>query len=62
MTEAPDLSPVDPDGPGRLSPGPEMIRELIAHGDHLSRAGLTALLDDQSDIAVAGSTGDGEEA
>jgi len=39
-----------------------MIRLLIAHGDHLSRAGLQALLDDEPDIAVAGSAGDGEEA
>jgi DNA-binding NarL/FixJ family response regulator len=60
--EAPDLSLVDPDGPGILSPGPEMIRLLVAHGDHLSRAGLEALLDDEADIAVAGSAGDGEEA
>jgi DNA-binding NarL/FixJ family response regulator len=59
---APDLSLVDPDGPGRLSSRPEMIRLLIAHGDHLSRAGLEALLDDQPDIEVAGSAGDGEEA
>ena len=60
--EAPDLSLVDSDGPGNLSPGPEMIRLLIAHGDHLSRAGLEALLDDEPDITVAGSAGDGEEA
>src|SRR3954467_10701647 len=60
--EAPDLSLVDPDGPGLSSPGPEMIRLLIAHGDHLSRAGLQALLDDEPDIVVAGSAGDGEEA
>jgi DNA-binding NarL/FixJ family response regulator len=57
-----NLSLVDPDGPDLLSPGPEMIRLLIAHGDHLSRAGLEALLDDQPDIAVAGSAGDGEDA
>jgi DNA-binding NarL/FixJ family response regulator len=60
--QAPDLSPADPDGPGLLSPGPEMIRLLIAHGDNLSRAGLQALLEDEPDIAVAGSAGDGEEA
>jgi DNA-binding NarL/FixJ family response regulator len=60
--EATDLSLVDPDGPDLLSPGPEMIRLLVAHGDHLSRAGLHALLDDEPDIAVAGSAGDGEEA
>jgi len=59
--ESPDLSLVDPDGPGLLSPGPEMIRLLIAHGDNLSRAGLQALLEDEPDIAVAGSAGDGEE-
>lgn len=60
--EAPDLSLVDPDGPGLPSPGPDVIRLLIAHGDKLSRAGLRALLDDEADIAVVGSTGDGEEA
>jgi len=60
--EAPDLSLVDPAGPDLLSPGPEMIRLLVVHGDHLSRAGLRALLDDEPDIAVAGSAGDGEEA
>jgi DNA-binding NarL/FixJ family response regulator len=60
--EAPNLSLVDPDGPELLSPGPEMIRLLIAHGDHLSRAGLKALLDDEPDIMVAGSAGDGEDA
>ena len=60
--EAPNLSLVDPDDPGLLSPGPEMIRLLIAHGDHLSRAGLEALLDDEPDIMVAGSAGDGEDA
>jgi len=60
--EVPDLSLVDPDGPDLTSPGPEMIRLLVAHGDHLSRAGLRALLDDQPDIVVAGSAGDGEEA
>jgi DNA-binding NarL/FixJ family response regulator len=60
--KASNLSLVDPGAPGRLSSGPEMIRLLIAHGDHLSRAGLEALLDDQPDIAVAGSAGDGEEA
>jgi DNA-binding NarL/FixJ family response regulator len=59
--EAPDLSLVDPDGTDLLSPGPEMIRLLIAHGDNLSRAGLQALLEDEPDIAVAGSAGDGEE-
>jgi DNA-binding NarL/FixJ family response regulator len=58
----PDLSLVDPAGPGLSSPGPEMIRLLIAHGDSLSRAGLQALLDGEPDIAVAGSAGDGEEA
>ena len=41
-TEVPDLSLVDPGGPGLLSPGPEMIRHLIAHGDHLTGAGLMA--------------------
>jgi DNA-binding NarL/FixJ family response regulator len=60
--QATDLSLVDPDGPDLTSPGPEMIRLLVAHGDHLSRAGLQALLDDQPDIAVAGSAGDGAEA
>jgi DNA-binding NarL/FixJ family response regulator len=60
--EASNRSLVDPDGPDLLSPGPEMIRLLIAHGEHLSRAGLEALLDDQPDIAVAGSAGDGEDA
>src|SRR5882757_5117577 len=60
--QAPDLSLADPDSPGILSPGPEMIRLLIAHGDNLSRAGLQALLEDEPDIAVAGSAGDGEEA
>jgi len=45
--EATDLSLVDPDGPDLLSPGPEMIRLLVAHGDQLSRAGLHALLDDE---------------
>ena len=60
--EAPDLSLVDLEAPGRLSRGPEMIRLLVAHGDHLSRAGLEALLDDEPDITVAGSAGDGEEA
>jgi DNA-binding NarL/FixJ family response regulator len=59
--EAADLSLVGPDGPDLLSPGPEMIRLLIAHGDHLSRAGLEALLDDEPDITVAGSAGDGTE-
>jgi DNA-binding NarL/FixJ family response regulator len=59
--QAPDLSLVDPD-PDRLSLRPEMIRLLVAHSDHLSRAGLEALLDDEPDIAVAGSAGDGEEA
>ena len=57
-----DLSPVDPDRSGLLSSPPEMIRLLVAHGDHLSRAGLEALLDDQPDIAVVGSAGDGEQA
>jgi DNA-binding NarL/FixJ family response regulator len=60
--EAPDLSLADPADPDLLSPGPEMIRLLIAHRDHLSRAGLQALLDDQPDITIAGSAGDGEEA
>ena len=60
--QAPNLSLVDPDGPDLLSPGPDMIRLLIAHGDHLSRAGLEALLDDEPDITVAGSAGDGEDA
>jgi len=59
--EAANLSLADSDGPDLLSPGPEMIRLLIAHGDNLSRAGLWALLEAEPDIAVAGSAGDGEE-
>ena len=59
--EAPNLSPMDPDGPGLHLSRPEMIRLLIAHGDDLSRAGLEALLDDEADIMVAGSAGDGED-
>jgi DNA-binding NarL/FixJ family response regulator len=53
---------VDPAGLIPLSPGPDEIRLLVAHGDHLSRAGLQALLDDEPDIVVAGSAGDGEDA
>lgn len=60
--KAPNLSLVDPNGSDHLSPGPEMIRLLVAHGDNLSRAGLQALLDDEADIAVAGSASDGEGA
>jgi DNA-binding NarL/FixJ family response regulator len=59
---ASDLSLVDPEALGHFSRGPDMIRLLVAHGDHLSRAGLEALLDDEPDITVAGSAGDGEEA
>jgi DNA-binding NarL/FixJ family response regulator len=59
--EAATLSLVDPTSPD-LSRGPDAIRLLIAHGDNLSRAGLEALLDDESDIAVVESAGDGEEA
>ena len=58
--KAPDLSLVDPAGLDSLSPGPYEIRLLIAHGDNLSRAGLQALLDDEPDIVVAGSAGDGQ--
>jgi DNA-binding NarL/FixJ family response regulator len=58
--EAPNLSLVDLAGLDPLSPGPTPIRLLVAHGDTLSRAGLQALLDDESDITVAGSAGDGE--
>jgi DNA-binding NarL/FixJ family response regulator len=58
--ETPDLSLVDPAGLAPLSPGPTPIRLLVAHGDTLSRAGLAALLDDEPDIAVAGSAGDGD--
>ena len=59
--EAPNLSPVDPAGLD-LSSGPDNLRFLIAHGDNLSRAGLHALLDDEPDISIAGSAGDGEDA
>jgi DNA-binding NarL/FixJ family response regulator len=55
-----DLSLVDPDGLDPLSPGPNEIRLLVAHGDNLSRAGLQALLDDEPDMVVAGSASDGE--
>jgi DNA-binding NarL/FixJ family response regulator len=58
--ETPNLSLVDPVGLAPLSPGPNEIRLLVAHGDNLSRAGLQALLDDEPDIVVAGSAGDGE--
>jgi DNA-binding NarL/FixJ family response regulator len=58
--ETPDLSLVDPAGLASLSPGPTPIRLLVAHGDTLSKAGLEALLDDEPDIAVAGSAGDGD--
>jgi DNA-binding NarL/FixJ family response regulator len=60
--EVSNLSLVDPAGLIPLSPGPNEIRLLVAHGDHLSRAGLQALLDDEPDIVVAGSAGDGEDA
>jgi DNA-binding NarL/FixJ family response regulator len=60
--KAPNLSPVDSAGLPLLSPGPSEIRLLVAHGDNLSRAGLQALLDDEPDIVVAGSAGDGEGA
>jgi DNA-binding NarL/FixJ family response regulator len=60
--DAPNLSLVDPAGLAPLSPGPNEIRLLVAHGDNLSRAGLEALLDDEPDIVVAGSAGDGEGA
>jgi DNA-binding NarL/FixJ family response regulator len=56
-----NLSLVDPAGLDPLSPGPNEIRLLVAHGDNLSRAGLRALLDDEPDIVVAGSAGDGED-
>src|SRR3954453_22994167 len=48
-----------PAGLDPLSPGPSEIRLLVAHGDNLSRAGLKALLDDEPDICIAGSAGDG---
>jgi DNA-binding NarL/FixJ family response regulator len=38
------------------------IRVLIAYGDTLARAGLQALLEVETDIAVAGFAADGEEA
>jgi DNA-binding NarL/FixJ family response regulator len=38
------------------------IRVLVAHGDRLARAGLGALLDAETDVAVAGSAADGAEA
>lgn len=58
--EAPNLSLVDSAGLHPLSPGPNPIRLLVAHGDPLARAGLEALLADAPDIAIAGSAGDGE--
>jgi DNA-binding NarL/FixJ family response regulator len=58
--ETPNLSLVDPAGLDPLSPGPNEIRLLVAHGDNLSRAGLQALLDDEPDVVVAGSAGDGK--
>ena len=38
------------------------VRVLLAHGDSLARAGLEALLEVDSRIAVAGAAADGEEA
>jgi DNA-binding NarL/FixJ family response regulator len=38
------------------------IRVLVAHGDRLARAGLGALLEAESDVAVVGSAADGIEA
>jgi DNA-binding NarL/FixJ family response regulator len=41
--------------------GADEIRVLIAYGDMLARAGLHALLELESDIAVVGSAADGKE-
>jgi DNA-binding NarL/FixJ family response regulator len=38
------------------------IHVLVAHGDRLARAGLGALLEAESDVAVVGSAADGTEA
>jgi DNA-binding NarL/FixJ family response regulator len=38
------------------------IRVLVAHGDRLARAGLTALLEAEPDVAVVGSAADGVQA
>jgi DNA-binding NarL/FixJ family response regulator len=53
------LTLVEAVDPGRE---PDGISVVIAYGDTLARAGLHALLDVEQGIAVAGSTGDGEEA
>src|SRR3954454_20001986 len=42
--------------------GSKEIRVVIAYGDTLARAGLRALLEAETDIAVVASVGDGEEA
>jgi DNA-binding NarL/FixJ family response regulator len=38
------------------------IRVLVAHGDRLARAGFTALLEAEPDVAVVGSAADGVQA
>src|SRR3954451_21553139 len=42
--------------------GSKEIRVVIAYGDTLARAGLRALLEAETDMAVVASVGDGEEA
>jgi DNA-binding NarL/FixJ family response regulator len=49
---------VDSEDPGSGT----AIRVLVAHGDRLARAGLSALLEAEPDVAVVGSAADGTEA
>ena len=49
------------DAPAREAAAPT-IRVLIAHGGALARAGLSALLEQQSDVCVTGEAADGEQA
>ena len=47
---------------GNGSGGSGAVRVVIAHGDHLARIGLQALLGDASGVVVAGCAADGEAA